>query len=65
MHRHDTTKDVRCTISFPTRDEMSKAFGILIYDLDVCFDGVDESTIRIPLNVCKLLEEKGIELNHM
>ncbi|MFB5600177.1 MAG: hypothetical protein ACE5SW_08135 [Nitrososphaeraceae archaeon] len=44
---------------------MSKAFGILIYDLDVCFDGVDESTIRIPLNVCKLLEEKGIELNHM
>lgn len=65
MHRHDDIKDVRCTVSFTTKDEMSKAFGILIYDLGVCFDGVDKSTIRIPINVCKLLEERGIELKHM
>ena len=54
-----------CTSSFPTETEMRKAFNVLIYDIDVCFSGIDDNTIMIPNNICKILEEKGIKFSHL
>ncbi|MGD1835008.1 MAG: hypothetical protein ACPKPY_07605 [Nitrososphaeraceae archaeon] len=63
--KQHTTPSSSCIVSFLTKEEMAKAFNVLLYDIDVCFSGIDSNTIKIPKNACKILEEKGIKLNHI
>ena len=58
-----------CKVSFPTDDDMGKAFEELIYNSDHGFTGLSEDSIiinRVQCNQLENLQSKGtLSFNHL
>jgi hypothetical protein len=65
IHTHN--EGIReCVVSFPTNDDMDRAIGVLTYESDDGFTGIDERTIEISTEQCQMLKSKGdITYNHI
>lgn len=51
------THDRYCTISFPTEEDMDKAFDVLIYQSDKGFSSAGENALTIDAEQCQQLEK--------